>query len=114
AGGGARLCVTARRAEALDRVRTGIEGRGGECLVVPGDVSNEEDVVRVVARCIARYGRVDVLVNAAAVQIYALFEDYDWAEIERVFDVTCFGYMRFARAVLPCFRSRGEGHIVNV
>src|SRR5205823_4204894 len=72
------------------------------------------DVERVVSACVHRFGRLDILVNSAAVQIYARFEDYEWREIERVFDVTCFGYLRFARAALRHFRARGSGHVINV
>jgi len=111
---GMRLCVTARRQEVLERLRAELIQRGSDCLVSPGDVAMEEDALRVVADCLRVYGRIDVLVNAAAVQIYAPFEQYTWDEIERVFQVTCFGYLRFARAVLPHFRQQGSGHIINV
>src|SRR5437899_7991370 len=100
---GVRLCVTARRGEALERLRAELIRRGSECLVAPGDVADPADVERVVTECVRVYGRVDLLVNDAAVQIYAPFEQYTWEEIERVFQVTCFGYLRFARAVLPHF-----------
>jgi short-subunit dehydrogenase len=106
--------VTARRAEALEKLRAEITARGGECLVVPGDVTVDADVECVVTTCFEHYGRLDMLVNNAAVQSYAPFEHYEWREITRVFDVTCFGYMRFARAVLPIFRRQGHGHIINV
>lgn len=111
---GVRVCVTARRRSALERLRGEIEAAGGECLAVPGDVASHDDVATVVEGCVSRYGRVDMLVNNAAVQTYATFEDYTWDEIERVFDVTCFGYLRFARAVLPHMRRQGSGHIINV
>jgi short-subunit dehydrogenase len=111
---GAKLCITARRADALERLAVGLRAKGGECLAVPGDVTIAADVERVVERCVEEYGRIDILVNNAAVQIYAPFEEYEWDEIERVFDVTCFGYLRFARAVLPHFRAAGRGHLINV
>lgn len=111
---GVRLCVTARRGAALEQLRDFVQRQGGECLVVPGDVTVQEDVDRVVRECLARYGRVDVLVNVAAVQSYGYFEQLPWEHLTRTFDVNCFGYMRFARAVLPHFRERGSGHILNV
>ncbi|HVY60762.1 MAG TPA: SDR family NAD(P)-dependent oxidoreductase, partial [Planctomycetota bacterium] len=111
---GARVCATARRREALERLRGEIERRGGECLVAPADVTKTDEVERVAGACIERFGRIDVLVNVAGVQIYAPFEEYRWEEIERVFDVNTFGYMRFARAVLPHMRRQGGGHVVNV
>ncbi|CAM3262770.1 SDR family NAD(P)-dependent oxidoreductase [Corallococcus sp. ZKHCc1 1396] len=111
---GVRLCVTARRRFALEQLRAEVLRRGGECLVCEGDVTAQEDVERVVRECVARYGRVDLLVNAAAVQSYGPFEQLPWEHITRVFDVACFGYLRFARAVLPRFREQGHGHLLNV
>jgi len=111
---GVRLCITARRKEALDRLARELEQKGAECIVVRGDVTRDEDVQRVVSECMRHYGSVDILVNNAGVQIYAPFELLAWSEIQRVFDVTFFGYLRFARAVLPHFRRQGSGHIINV
>jgi short-subunit dehydrogenase len=111
---GVRLCVTARRGEALEKLQYEVRRQGGECLVAPGDVTVQEDVERVVHACMEHYGRVDILVNVAAVQSYGYFEKLPWEHITRTFDVNCFGPMRFARALLPYFRERGQGHILNV
>ncbi len=86
----------------------------GECLVAPGDVTVQADVERVVHACLEHYGRVDILVNVAAVQSYGFFEQLQWEHITRTLDVNCLGYMRFARAVLPYFREQGSGHILNI
>ena len=72
---GARLCVTARGAEGLRQLREHLESRGVECLGVPGDVTVQEDVERVVRECVEHYGRVDVLVNDAGVQSYGVFDE---------------------------------------
>jgi short-subunit dehydrogenase len=111
---GVRLCVTARRREALESLRKVVEDAGGECLVVPGDVTVGEDVDRVVRECLARYGRIDLLVNDAAVQTYGYFDQLPWEHIQRTVDVTCLGFLRFAHAVLPHFRAQGSGHVLNV
>jgi short-subunit dehydrogenase len=111
---GVKVCATARRADALEKLCAAINARGGECLAVAGDVTVDADVERVVTKCLEHYGRLDMLVNNAAVQSYAPFEHYEWREITRIFDVTCFGYMRYARAVLPHFRAQEHGHIINV
>lgn len=86
----------------------------GDCLVVPGDVAVDADVAAVVDRCLAHNGRVDLLVNNAAVQAYDWAERQPWAEIARIFDVALFGQMRFARAVLPHFRAQRSGHLLCV
>jgi short-subunit dehydrogenase len=111
---GVRLCVTARRGEALELLRDEVHRKGGECLAVPGDVTVQEEVDRVVRECLSRYGQVDILVNVAAVQSYGYFDQLPWEHLTRTFDINCFGYMRFARAVLPHFRERGSGHLLNV
>lgn len=111
---GVRLCVTARREKPLQLLKEEIEKRGGECLVITGDVSQPEDIDRVVSECVKHYGRIDTLLNNASVQVYGKFEDYEWRDIEQIFKVNCFGYLRFARAVLPHFRRQKSGHIVNV
>jgi short-subunit dehydrogenase len=111
---GVRLCVTARTAEALERLREQVVGAGGECLVVPGDVTLQQDVDQVVRECLTHYGRVDLLVNNAGVQSYGLFDELPWEHITRILDVNCLGFMRYARAVLPHFRAQGRGHVLNV
>jgi short-subunit dehydrogenase len=111
---GMRLCVTARRADALEALRAQLASREVDAIAVPADVTREDEVERVVAACVERFGRLDLLVNNAAVQVYAHFEDYEWREIERVFDVVVYGYMRFTRAALPHFRRQNRGHILNV
>ncbi|HVG58319.1 MAG TPA: SDR family NAD(P)-dependent oxidoreductase [Hyalangium sp.] len=111
---GVRLCVTARRTEALEKLQAQVLRLGGECLVAPGDVTVQEDVERIVHACVEYYSRVDILVNVAAVQSYGFFEELPWEHLTRTFDVNCFGYMRLARAVLPHFKAQGSGHILNV
>lgn len=111
---GVKLCVTARRESALRLLCVEITARGGECIAVPGDVTVDEDVIAVVDRCVGHYGRVDLLVNDAAVQAYDWSECQAWEDIERIFDVTFFGQLRFARAVLPHFRVQRSGHVLIV
>lgn len=111
---GMRLAVTARREAALENLAREIRALGGACFVAPGDMTREEDVEQIVAACIAHFGRIDVLVNNAAVQAYAPFEAYSAQEIQRVFDVNCVGTLRFSRHVLPHFRAQKSGHFVNI
>lgn len=66
AAAGARVVLAARDADALERVRAGISGRGGDALVVPTDVADAGSVERLVERTVAAYGRLDHAVNSAA------------------------------------------------
>ena len=62
---GARVVVTARTADDLEPLVDRIERFGGEGLAVPGDLTREEDVERLKAAVLDRFGSVDILVNNA-------------------------------------------------
>jgi 3-oxoacyl-[acyl-carrier protein] reductase len=94
-----------------------VEGSGGRGLAIEADVSDGAAVVAMVRTVIDRFGRVDVLVNNAA--IYdgircALVEDLHEDEWDRVFAVNVRGTWNAIRAVVPDMKRRGAGKIVNV
>jgi citronellol/citronellal dehydrogenase len=87
AASGARVAICGRREEPLAAVRAEIEGAGGECLSVAADVREPEDVARVVAAVLERFGALDVLVNNAGGQFSAPAEEISekgWSAVERV------------------------------
>ncbi|WP_410661832.1 oxidoreductase [Amycolatopsis sp. lyj-112] len=78
------------------------------------DVTSDESVANLVEQVIARFGRIDVLVNNAGVGANGAAEEISADQAQRVFDVNVFGLMRMTRAVLPRMRAQGRGRIVNV
>jgi NAD(P)-dependent dehydrogenase (short-subunit alcohol dehydrogenase family) len=62
---GARLVIGARRAEPLEETARGVRALGGECLVIPADVTREADCIALVRTTLDHCGRLDVLVNNA-------------------------------------------------
>ncbi len=87
---------------------------GGSMRFVRGDVSSEADVRAVVDGVLAEHGRVDVLVNNAAVQKEARLVDVTVADFHRVVDVNLLGCLLFCRAVVPSMVARHAGVIVNL
>ena len=87
---------------------------GGAAVFERLDVTPEDDWRRVVDATAAREGRVDVLVNNAAVLHMAAIEDTELAEYERVVRVNQVGTFLGIKAVAPVMRSAGRGSIVNV
>ncbi len=71
---GARVVICGRRPEPLEAARAEIESLGGECLAVPSDVREPDQVARLVDAALERFGRIDVLVNNAGGQFTAAAE----------------------------------------
>src|SRR5687768_6731021 len=67
-----------------------------------------------IAAALEEIGPVDVLVNNAGIGLFGAFEATPMATIREVFETNTFGVMAMTQAVLPQFRARGSGTIVNV
>jgi len=94
-----------------------IEARGGQALGVSCDVSREEDTLDLATRTLQRFGRIDVLVNNAA--IYGVLQRRPFMEIpvqewDRVMAVNLRGLFLCARAVFPAMKAQGKGTIINI
>ncbi|HSE93046.1 MAG TPA: 3-oxoacyl-ACP reductase family protein [Methylomirabilota bacterium] len=96
---------------------TAIEARGGQALGVECDVSREQDTRRLATETLARFGRIDVLVNNAA--LYAPLKRRSFMEIpveewDQVMAVNLRGLFLCARAVFPAMKAQGKGKIINI
>ncbi len=94
-----------------------IEGLGAQALVVECDVSREADTLRLATETLARFGRIDVLVNNAA--LYGSLKRRPFMEIpieewDRVMAVNLRGLFLCARAVFPAMKAQGKGRIINI
>jgi NAD(P)-dependent dehydrogenase (short-subunit alcohol dehydrogenase family) len=78
------------------------------------DVTVDDDVERAVTEIIDEWGRIDILVNNAAVLNFGFFDEQTAADIDQVFAVNFFGAVRLIRAVLPHMRAQEGGIIHNV
>jgi pteridine reductase len=103
-----------RSAEAAAALVGEIEGAGGTAIALAGDASRAEDVARVVQGVLERFGRIDVLVNNAAIFFETPFPEVSEEEWDRTLDVNLKGPFLCARAVAPAMLAQGEGKIVNI
>lgn len=115
AAGGAAVVVNARsnRTEA-DAVAAEITSAGGRAVVALGDVIDPEAVAAMVRAATDAFGRLDILVNNAAIRREVPFADMDFAGWRAVLDVCLDGAFNCARAALPALRASGQGTIVNI
>src|SRR5712672_407566 len=115
ADAGAAVAVNGRanRAE-VDAVVAEIESRGGRALAVMADVSDEAAVQRMAAAAAERLGRIDILVNNAAVRPEKPFESLSLADWRAVHSVILEGAFLTVKAALPHLKASGSGAIVNI
>jgi len=86
---------------------------GVDALAVQGDVSSAADVQRMIASALERFGRIDVLINNAAVYFKTPFAQATESEWDLTMDINLKGSFLCAKAVAEHMRSRGEGKIIN-
>ncbi len=112
---GADLVLAARSVDKLNEVAAEVQAIGRQTLVVPTDVSSEDDVTNLRDRTLEAFGRVDILVNNSGVggPSAPLWEIHprDW---EETFAVNVRGVYLCCRAFLPAMIARGSGVIINI
>jgi len=115
---GASITICARNESLLDRaadeLRSSIPS-SQEVLAISGDVSNPDDVQSIVDTTRKRLGRVDILVNNAAVHgPKGPIQDVDWKEWIQAIEINLYGSILMCRAVLPHFKTQGGGKIIQL
>ncbi|MEX2209240.1 MAG: SDR family oxidoreductase [Myxococcota bacterium] len=111
AGDGANVVGFGRTREDLERTAASCAGR---MQLVVGDVSREADVVRLFEEVQRLHGRVDVLVNNAALYPKRNFLDMSHAEWAHAFETNVIGLAHCCRLALPGMLARGHGRIINM
>lgn len=111
---GANVTLLARSADDLAQVASDVQAAGGAALVVAGDVSQEADCRRAVEETVARYGRLDALINnAGMLQPVGRIFDVDMALWKQNLLVNVWGPALLTQAALPYLRER-SGRVINV
>jgi NADP-dependent 3-hydroxy acid dehydrogenase YdfG len=111
AGTGARLFLGARRTDRLARLAQEL---GDNVAWHALDVVDDDDFEAFAAAALARFGRVDALVNNAGVMPLAPLAALKRDEWKRMIDVNIHGVLNGMAAVLPQFVAQGSGHVINV
>ena len=111
---GARVVVTARTADDLEALVGRIERFGGEGLAVPADLTREEDVERLKAAVLERFGSVDILVNNAGVGKYGPLSSLTAADYDWMMDTNMRSSFLCTSAFLPGMLEQRQGWIVFV
>jgi NAD(P)-dependent dehydrogenase (short-subunit alcohol dehydrogenase family) len=112
---GAKVVVTARSQDAIEAIAADIVAQGGEAIAVPLDVTNMDQCKAAAAAALAKWGRIDGLVNSAYFHPeWGPLIEHDIEEVLRAMDVNAAGALRMAMAVYPAMKAQGSGSIVNI
>ncbi len=113
---GAKVVISARREAQLLEVAEKIKAEGGEVMPVVSDISKAEDAKALVEAVMAKYGKIDVLINNAGVLDGGLkaIDKFTDDDMNRVIDINTKGTMCMMREVTAEMAKTGTGSIVNV
>jgi NAD(P)-dependent dehydrogenase (short-subunit alcohol dehydrogenase family) len=101
-------------AQAADTTAARLAEGGRQALVVPGDVTLKVDVQRIVEQTALHFGRLDLVVNNAGIQVWRELLELEEADWDRVIAVNLKGCFLCTQAAARLMRAQGSGHIINI
>jgi hypothetical protein len=107
---GDKVVATARKPQAvIDAI-----GAHDNLLALALDVTDEAAAFSAARQALARFGRIDVLVNNAGYGLLGAVEESSAEEVRRLYETNVFGVLNVTRAVLPAMRRQRSGHVINI
>ena len=115
AGRAARLALAARNEDALQRVAEKCRAAGAEAVLVhPTDIGVSGEVEELFDLAAGRFGRIDIVVQSAAITAFGRFEDVPAGVFDSIVRTNLIGSANVARCALRCFHESGRGHLVLI
>jgi NAD(P)-dependent dehydrogenase (short-subunit alcohol dehydrogenase family) len=112
--GGAKVVIAARRQDRLDTLARELDPSGTNVLAVAGDITSDADRRKLVAAALAKFGRIDALVNNAGYGTRGPVEIMPIDLIRKNYETNIFSLIALTQLVVPAMRERGSGCIVNI
>ncbi len=109
AGNGAKVVIADVKLDAAEAAANDIRSAGGDALAVAMDVTDEQQVIDGVAKAIAHYGRIDVLVSNAGIQIINAVTDFSFADWKKMLAIHLDGAFLTTRECMKDMQARGQG-----
>lgn len=111
---GATTILLARSQERLKVLSAKIGQQGGQSAVFTIDINDPEQVASVFGKIIARFGKIDVLINCAGFGAFKSVDEMDMETVRKMFGVNVIGLIACTKAVLPQMIRQHSGQIVNI
>lgn len=111
---GAKLVVAARSQPGLDSLISEIQSLGGTAISILADVADFDQVKAIADKAVECYGHLDTWVHAAAVSVFATFDQLTPEEFKRIIEVNLNGQAYGAMAALPHLKREGRGALIHI
>jgi len=112
---GAKVVLSARRAEEGEETAEMVRATGAEAVFVQGDVANAQDVEKMVATCVDTFGTLDIACNNAGIEgAITPFTEFTEKDFDQIMDVNVKGTWLCMQAELRQMIAQGGGSIVNI
>jgi len=112
---GAKVVVVGRTASKGEETVNIIKKEGGEVFYIRADVSKNDDAQNVIYKTIHKYGRIDILVNCAGIQLfYRPIEEISEGEWDNMINVNLKSVFLCSKYVVPIMKKQGGGSIINI
>jgi|SRR5450830_874079 len=111
---GAKLMLGARRANRIHALAETLGKQGGLAIALETDVTDQNQVKKLVDAAVQKFGRIDVMINNAGLMPQSLLENLKVDEWERMIDVNIKGVLYGIAAALPYMKEQKSGHFINV
>lgn len=112
---GAKVVLAARTQSFLEEVEAEVQKSGAETLVVANDITKPEQCQNLVDQTIAKFGRIDALINSAYDGGgFCTFEDANFDDWRRTMEVNLFGSLTLSQLVVPQMKKQKKGSIVMI
>src|SRR2546422_6662839 len=111
---GARLVLASRNLEQLNETAAAVRKLGADALVVQADVTSEEQVLRLQQAVIKEFGKIQILINNAGINLRKSVTDFALDEWRQVMDTNVTSVFLMCRSFVPHMKGQGYGRIINM
>ena len=112
---GANISIAARNEQENSRAAAAIQSEYGvACISTVCDVTQEQSVIETVKKTVAQFGKIDILINSAGINIRGAIEDLSLADFNMVQQINVTGAWLACREVVPIMKKNNYGRIINI
>ncbi|MFY9310484.1 MAG: SDR family oxidoreductase [Bacteroidia bacterium] len=114
AGEGAKLVLSSRRKDELERVQKSLKTAESNVFILPLDLADSSQTDELAQKVVAKFGQIDILINNGGISQRSLAKDTSLAIDRKVMEVNFFGTVALTKSVLPYMLKQQSGHIVVI